>query len=482
MTKTDVKTKNIRVVSFWALALLALSTQAAQAATVNLAWDATGEAVSYVVRYGPQSGQHPNAVQCGSAPQCAVSVLDNQTYFFVVLAVGPTGLQSPPSTEVVARVGAGAVVLALSQTSFGFSAEGGTATLPVMASASWTSATTAPWLRIVPGSAASGDGMVSFAVTPNAGPIPRAGTLNVGGLNVSIVQPAGPPTSWSLPMDLSAADYDGDGKADITIYRDTSGQWFTRNSLGGSSVVSWGAPSLDDIPVPGDYDGDDRADVAVYRRSSGEWFIRNSLSGGMTSTAWGAPTLGDLPVQSDFDGDGRADIGVYRGATGQWLLNLSGGGSQAHAWGAPALKDAPVPADYDGDGRADIAVYRGATGEWFVQRSTGGMLHVSWGAPSLGDIPVAGDYDGDGRADIAVYRATTGQWFISHSGGGGQNASWGAPSVGDIPVPRDYDGDGRTDIAVYRSSSGQWFVAKSAGGTETVAWGAPTLNDIVRGR
>jgi hypothetical protein len=150
---------------------------------------------------------------------------------------------------------------------------------------------------------------------------------------------------------------------------------------GGAFVIEQTTPSFDD---------DGRADVAVFRTSSGEWFIRRSSDGSLVTTAWGAAPLGDVPVAADYDGDGRGDIAVYRGSTGEWFVRRSSTGVGLQlAWGAPALGDQPVPADYDGDGAADVGVYRQATGEWLIRRSSdGGLTIIPWGAPALGDLPV----------------------------------------------------------------------------------------------
>ena len=254
-------------------------------------------------------------------------------------------------------------------------------------------------------------------------------------------------------------DFDGDGRSDITVYRD--GIWYVIESLdGGQTSVGWGgAPQ--DIPVPADYDGDGKTDIAVYR--DGIWFIIRSSDGGQTMVGWGGAAH-DLPLPADYDGDGKADLAVYR--DGVWfILRSSDGGQTTVGWGG-LPQDLPVPADYDGDGKTDVAVYRDGT--WFIIRSSdGAQVSAAWGGVAQ-DIPVPGDYDGDGKADLAVYR--DGIWFILRSSDGVQTAvGWGgAPE--DKPVPGDYDGDGKTDEAVYRD--GTWFILRSSyGEVRGTAWG-----------
>jgi len=79
------------------------------------------------------------------------------------------------------------------------------------------------------------------------------------------------------------ANFDGDGKTDIAVYR--GGTWFIRrSSYKGITVTNWGGLSQD-VVVPADYDGDGKADIAVYR--DGTWFILSSLDSGITVTNWG---------------------------------------------------------------------------------------------------------------------------------------------------------------------------------------------------
>jgi hypothetical protein len=95
--------------------------------------------------------------------------------------------------------------------------------------------------------------------------------------------------------------------------------------------------------VPADYDGDGRADVAVFRPSTGRWYILNRLAGTYVTRDWGL--AGDIPVAADFDGDGKADVAVFRPALGRWFVTSSVDGSyQVVDWGLSG--DVPLPDEY----------------------------------------------------------------------------------------------------------------------------------------
>jgi CSLREA domain-containing protein len=275
-----------------------------------------------------------------------------------------------------------------------------------------------------------------------------------------------------------SGDFDGDGKADLTVYRPNTGQWFVLKSSSGyaaSSVYQWGVNG--DVPVPGDYDGDGKADPAIYRPSTGDWFI---LLSGTNYTMyathrWGVST--DFPVPGDYDGDRKIDPAIYRPSTGQWfvLTSSTNYASSVYYWGATG--DIPVPGDYDGDGKFDPAVYRPSTSTWFFLKSSTNYTAGSsyqWGA--AGDIPVPRDYDGDGKVDPAIYRSSTGTWFFLKSST--HYTAWGTYQwgmAGDVPVPGDYDGDGRADLVVYRPSANLWYILYSStnyGTSSVYQWGA----------
>ena len=291
------------------------------------------------------------------------------------------------------------------------------------------------------------------------------GTAFFGQMSTNVAIQVG---TASPPKKKVPCDFDADGKADISLYRPSTGFWYVANSnsASGYTVQQFGATG--DQPVPGDYDGDGKTDIAVYRPSTGVWYITNSATGTFTVLQFGSP--GDRPVPADYDGDGKTDIALYRPSTGFWYIKNSGTANSYTVQQFGASGDQPFPADYDGDGKADIAVYRPSTGFWYIWNSSGGFTVQQFG--SLGDQPVPADYDGDGHSDIAVYRPSTGFWYIKNSGTAGSYTVQQFGSNGDQPIPADYDGDGKTDIAVYRPSTGFWYIMKSSGGFTVQQFGA----------
>jgi hypothetical protein len=267
-------------------------------------------------------------------------------------------------------------------------------------------------------------------------------------------------------------DVDADGKSDITVWRPSSGVWYSllSNTPGTYIATQWGLAS--DTPVPGDYDGDGKMDVGVWRSNTSVWYaLRSSAPGTYIATQWGLSS--DIPVPSDYDGDGKMDIAVWRRDTGVWYALRSGtpGTYIATQWGLSS--DIPVQRDYDGDGKTDIAVFRANTGVWYVLLSgtPGSYIGTQWGLPI--DTPVPSDYDGDGKADIAVWRSDTGIWYIrsSKSPSTFTAIQWGMSM--DEAVPGDYDGDGKSDVAVWRPGNGVWYVlsSNSPGSYTSTQWG-----------
>ena len=185
--------------------------------------------------------------------------------------------------------------------------------------------------------------------------------------------------NWGIATDkLVPADYDNDGKTDLAVFRKgENSTWYILNSANSTvRVAQWGASNIEqailfDTPVPADYDGDGKTDLAVWRLTDfisepARYLIQQSSNGQPSVAQWGS--TGDIPVPADFDGDRRTDLAIYRGAApsgAQWWVQKSLSG-QVHVTQFGLGTDKAVPADYTGDAIADIAVWRPATGEWFI--------------------------------------------------------------------------------------------------------------------
>ena len=70
--------------------------------------------------------------------------------------------------------------------------------------------------------------------------------------------------------------------------------WYIRRSSDGGVVsFTWGLTGTDHT-VPNDYDGDGKTDIAVWRNTDGVFYILSSLTGDVIIRSWGLPN--DFPV------------------------------------------------------------------------------------------------------------------------------------------------------------------------------------------
>ncbi len=263
-------------------------------------------------------------------------------------------------------------------------------------------------------------------------------------------------------------DFDGDRKTDTSISR-VNGPvrewWWMKSSDLTVPATPFGVAS--DIIAPADFTGDGKTDVALFRPSTGQWFVLRSEDFSYFTINFGAN--GDIPAPADFDGDAKADAAVYRASTGTWFISRSSDNQVViQGFGSPA--DKPVVADFDGDGMADISIWKPDLGQWWrINSSTNTAIAFQFG--TVGDRPVPGDYTGDGKADVAIFRPSIGTWFVLRS----EDFSFYAFPFGiatDIPVVGDYDGDGKSDAGVFRPSQATWYVNQSTAGTLIRGFGA----------
>jgi hypothetical protein len=161
-------------------------------------------------------------------------------------------------------------------------------------------------------------------------------------------------TQWGTTGDIAIpADFDGDQIPDFALLRpsdpanNNKPTWYIleSNFQNGFFVRSTFGQSGDRL-VPADYDGDGKADIALFRPSDGTWWIiQSSVTVGNPQRVVQFGQNGDIPQPADYDGDKKIDIAVYRPSNGTWYWIRSSDGTAAAAQFGAAT-DTPATTHY----------------------------------------------------------------------------------------------------------------------------------------
>jgi hypothetical protein len=340
-------------------------------------------------------------------------------------------------------------------------------------------------------------GPLTFATTPQQVADLRS---NKWYINIHTANFTGGEIRGQVKRTATAADYDGDGRTDLVVFRQSNFTFYTLNSLENNLTASIEiGRGGDDMPGTvnnlGDFDGDGRADHVAYNLDENNvitWFILQSETNSIRQVNWGQfrglPGTSDDFVPADYDGDGKVDIAVYRRATAVWyIIESSTGNPRYEYWGRPG--NLGVVSDFDGDGKADLCVLRADSGlngsvSWYVRRSSDGQMQVfQWGNPATDRpylfFPI--DVDNDGKNDAMMERIVNGQfqyWVRRSSDAQPFVLTWGAANGRFFPQFGDYDGDGRTDFVsretLLKTGVIRWWIFESSTQTHrTVDFGIP---------
>jgi hypothetical protein len=138
-----------------------------------------------------------------------------------------------------------------------------------------------------------------------------------------------------------------------------------------------------------DYDGDGRAEFTVFRPGL-NWHFYNE-DGTYFSGVW-IGLSGAVPAPGDYDGDGMEDMAVfnkdnplflfYNISPAQYVRGVVTPGGSAN--GDPIQ---PAPLDYDGDGSIDLTYMNG--GPWDFWLDDGTLRNAFWTGGNIGDLAMS---------------------------------------------------------------------------------------------
>jgi hypothetical protein len=278
----------------------------------------------------------------------------------------------------------------------------------------------------------------------------------------------------STPVAVASGDFDGDGKVDIAVANNDSGDVSVLYGIGdGTFSDASAALQVSTAPAAvavGDFNGDSKLDLVVADENDNTVSILLN-QGGRVFAAPVTVDTGSAPasvVVGDFNHDGKLDAVTADDLddTVTVLLGVGDGtllpGVSYSVGGAPL---GLVAVDFNGDHNLDLAVTNSFGGPDSVGSLTvllgqgdGTFIaqpEIEWASLAGPGAITSADFNGDGKADLAI--ANEGSEDVGMTvavllgdGTGTAFSFLPSPFVGEFPtgiVAADFDGDGKVDLA-----------------------------------
>jgi hypothetical protein len=286
------------------------------------------------------------------------------------------------------------------------------------------------------------------------------------------------------PRSIAIADFNGDGRADLTVANPTSNTVDVLRGNGDGTfqpVVVLTAGTNPGAVSVGDFNGDGRADLAVANMGSSDVSVLLGNGDGTFQTArtFAAGAGAAFIAVGDFNRDTRPDLAVANTNAGTVSLLLGNGDGNfqaARSFAAGPATWSLAVGDFNGDAMPDVAATSNAPGVNAVSILLGngdGTLRAPQ-AFTVGNGPTSvavGDFNKDGKQDLAVasyQSATSSGAHVAVLNGNGDGTFQAARKVGSgyesyAVAVGDFNADGNPDLSVANSFSTTVSILLGAG-------------------
>ncbi len=283
----------------------------------------------------------------------------------------------------------------------------------------------------------------------------------------------------TTPQCVTAADFNGDGNADLATanWDSNNVSVLLNNGNGGFAaktnfVVGTNPQSI----ATADFNNDGNADLvaANVNNNNISILLGNGLGGFAAKTNYAMGSWARSIAVADFNNDGKADLATANSGSDNVSVRLGNGNGSFAAKTSFAVGTNPwavTAADFNGDGKIDLAAanYDDNNVSVLLGNGNGGFAGKTNFAVGTGPISVtAADFNSDGKTDLAAanYDSNNVSVLLGNGVGGFADADFAVDGGPRSVTATDVNSDGKADLvtANYDSNNVSVLLGNGNGG------------------